>query len=196
MEIKNHANNISFGEFIIMPNHMHGILILENEDIDSPSDIDSPLDNDSPSDNDAQMDIVQTSLPGFFLTGHALSLRDPGKKSNPGNISNHGLNAQSGDKLSPGQNRFRNPEKKSISSIIGGYKSAVTKHARRLGFEFAWHPRFYDHIIRDQKAFHNISNYIINNPKKWQDDKLNGGKGNKVLEPTPTYGKIKWTDII
>ena len=72
----------------------------------------------------------------------------------------------------------------------------MTKHARRLGFEFAWHPRFWDHIIRDQRAFNNISNYIINNPKKWEQDKLNGGKGNQVLEPNEPYGETKWADLL
>lgn len=29
-EIKNHAINIELGDFIVMPNHVHGILILNN----------------------------------------------------------------------------------------------------------------------------------------------------------------------
>ncbi len=33
-EIKNHAKNIELGEFVVMPNHVHGILILDgNNDI-------------------------------------------------------------------------------------------------------------------------------------------------------------------
>jgi len=35
-----------------------------------------------------------------------------------------------------GQNRFQNQGKNTVSSIVGGYKSAVTKHVRRLGFDF------------------------------------------------------------
>jgi len=71
-----------------------------------------------------------------------------------------------------GQQRFQNIGKNSVSSIIGSYKSAVTKHAHRLGFEFAWQTRFHDHIIRDEKSFNTISNYIINNPVNWQEDKF------------------------
>ena len=41
---------------------------------------------------------------------------------------------------------------------------------------FAWQPRFYDHIIRNQKSYQNISEYIINNPLKWEDEPLNPGK--------------------
>ena len=32
-EIKNHAHNVELGEFIVMPNHIHGILILNNDDV-------------------------------------------------------------------------------------------------------------------------------------------------------------------
>lgn len=31
-EIKNHAKNIELGELVIMPNHIHGILILNGDD--------------------------------------------------------------------------------------------------------------------------------------------------------------------
>ncbi|UKT64510.1 transposase [Pedobacter mucosus] len=120
-EIKNHNKNLELGEFIVMPNHVHGILIL----------------NDAP--------VVQT--------GHALSLAPP-----PGQ--------------SIGQQRFQNQGKNTISSAIGSYKSAVTKHCNRLGFEFGWQPLFYDHVIRDEKSFSNISNYIENNPLNWGIDKF------------------------
>ncbi len=71
-----------------------------------------------------------------------------------------------------GQKRFQNQGKNTISSIIGSYKSAVTKHARRLGYEFAWQSRFYDHIIRDNNSFAKISEYIIDNPKNWKGDQF------------------------
>lgn len=64
------------------------------------------------------------------------------------------------------------PKTGSVSTIIRSYKSAVTKYAHRLGFEFEWQTRFYDHIIRDGKSYQNISDYIINNPARWQDDKF------------------------
>ncbi|MCG8475700.1 MAG: hypothetical protein MI784_09515 [Cytophagales bacterium] len=57
----------------------------------------------------------------------------------------HALAVHKGDyQKSPGKLRFQNLGKNSLSSIIGSYKSAVSKHARRLGFEFAWHTRFLD----------------------------------------------------
>lgn len=126
-EIKNHAKNIELGEFVVMPNHIHGILILNGND-----------DNENGNTN------VQT--------GHALS--------------------QLSQPTPDPTNRFQNIGKNSISSIIGGYKSAVSKHSHRLGYKFEWQTRFHDHIIRDEKSFHTISQYIINNPLKWDKDKF------------------------
>ncbi len=133
-EIKNHAKNVELGEFVVMPNHIHGILILNG--------IDNDINN--------------------VETGHAQSLQ-------------HGN--QSHNKLGTipetiGQQRFQNIGANSVSSIIGSYKSAVSKHANRLKLEFQWQTRFHDHIIRDDKSFQKISEYIINNPVYWKDDKF------------------------
>jgi REP element-mobilizing transposase RayT len=70
--------------------------------------------------------------------------------------------------------RFQNQGKNSLSSIVGGYKSAVSKHANRMGFEFSWQPRFYDHIIRDENSYETIANYIFTNPLNWDRDKFFG----------------------
>jgi len=122
-EIKNHAQNVELGEYIIMPNHIHGILILKNDEN------------------------------AVAEAGHALPLQNENDKT-------------------IGQKRFQNPGKNSVSSIVGSYKSAVSKHANRLGYEFAWQSRFHDHIIRDQQSFSRITNYIINNPANWKEDKF------------------------
>jgi len=133
-EIKNHTKNIELGEFIVMPNHIHGILILNGNDDDIADDDDINVE-----------------------TLHATSL-------------------QTSQQTSPQpKNEFMvsiSPKPKSVSTIIRSYKSAITKHAYRLGYDFAWQTRFYDHIIRDDKSFVRISNYIINNPVNWNDDKL------------------------
>jgi len=135
-EIKNHAPNIELGEFVVMPNHVHGILILNGND------------NNGNNGNDDNGNNVETT--------HALSLQ-----------------SQQSQQQTIGQKRFQNQGKNTLSSIIGSYKSAVSKHAHRLGFGFAWQSRFYDHIIRNQQSHQTISEYIINNPLKWNDDKFN-----------------------
>ncbi len=70
------------------------------------------------------------------------------------------------------QKRFQNQGKNTISLIIGSYKSAVTKHSHRLEYEFAWQSRFYDHIIRNDRSYNYIAQYIITNPQQLENDRF------------------------
>jgi REP element-mobilizing transposase RayT len=146
-EIPMHAPNVDLGDFIVMPNHIHGIVILnkpESKQLNNYLGFD-PLKNKENSIN-AETGIVNAET-GIINaeTGHALSL--------------------------PGDNRFQNIGKNTISSIIGSYKSAVTKHANRLGIENGWQTRFHDHIIRNDNEYQKISDYIVNNPNLWNEDR-------------------------
>jgi REP element-mobilizing transposase RayT len=118
LEIPEHFPFVQLSEFVIMPNHVHGILILT----------------------------------------HAKSNVDAGPLIKPAITK------------TPGQERFQNQGRNTVSSIIGGYKSAVTRHARRLGFEFQWQERFWDHVIHDNNEFRRIKKYIMDNPANWHDD--------------------------
>ena len=65
------------------------------------------------------------------------------------------------------------PKIKSLSELMGAYKTTVSKQIHLTGFmEFLWQRSFHEHIIRDEKAFETISDYIINNPINWQQDKF------------------------
>ena len=69
--------------------------------------------------------------------------------------------------------RFGKPVPNSLSSIIGSFKSAVTKRineSRKSPGAKVWQSRFYDHIIRNDNDLHRIRTYIQNNPLKWELD--------------------------
>ncbi len=60
---------------------------------------------------------------------------------------------------------------KSISELMGVYKTTTSKRIRQAGLEgFAWQRSFHDHIIRHEQAFQRIEQYIHNNPALWKDD--------------------------
>ncbi|WP_163411488.1 transposase [Flavobacterium ajazii] len=60
---------------------------------------------------------------------------------------------------------------KSVSSLMGALKTTSSKLIHRSGFEdFSWQRSFHDHIIRNEKSYQNISNYIDLNPEKWKSD--------------------------
>lgn len=55
-----------------------------------------------------------------------------------------------------------------IGQIINGYKGSVSKWCRNNGYSnFQWQPRYFDHIIRNEKDLHRIRLYIEYNPWRW-----------------------------
>lgn len=60
-----------------------------------------------------------------------------------------------------------------LGRIIRWFKGRVKFEAHKIKIGFKWQSRFHDRIIRDEKEFYFISEYIINNPKNW---------GEKILE--------------
>ncbi len=62
-----------------------------------------------------------------------------------------------------------------LSEIIRQFKtfSARRINARRATPGIAvWQRNYYEHIIRHQQSFENISNYIETNPARWNNDKF------------------------
>ena len=61
--------------------------------------------------------------------------------------------------------------KTDLTVIIGQYKMTVTKRIRaeKPGFQ-VWQRSFHDHVIRNQKSYEQIWQYIENNPLKWDED--------------------------
>jgi len=55
----------------------------------------------------------------------------------------------------------------SVGSIINQYKRICTIKIRSEGYDFEWQARFYDRIIRAGKEYSAIRKYIIMNPMKW-----------------------------
>jgi putative transposase len=73
---------------------------------------------------------------------------------------------------SPGQLRYQNQGRNTISSVVGSYKSVVSKSAHNIQGCFKWQDRFYDRLIQDNDSFNRICHYIQNNPKNWETDEL------------------------
>jgi putative transposase len=112
--IPKHFSGVELDEFIIMPNHIHGILIMIN--------------------------------------------------------NRQGLTISK-----PYQGEFGKPISGSISTIVGSFKSVVSKQVnilRNVKGASVWQRNYYEHIIRDDESLNRIRNYIINNPLAWKNDKL------------------------
>ena len=60
---------------------------------------------------------------------------------------------------------------KSLLSVVGSYKSYVTKYIHKFDpIRKVWQKSFHEHIIRNQKSYEKIWNYIETNPIRWEED--------------------------
>ncbi len=72
---------------------------------------------------------------------------------------------------------FTSPSK-TIGSIVRGFKIGVTKWLRNYRMEdypiqrMVWQRDYYEHVIRDEKEYCKITDYIVNNAAKWRDDRF------------------------
>ncbi len=147
-EIPSHFPFVQLGEFVVMPNHVHGIIIIDKTGYDG--DVRNGAIVETPNLG------VSTVAPNHTVINnqnHA-TIDIP-----PDNI---GKTTAASAKWKPGI----------LESIINQYKRICTINARKINSGFSWQPRFHDHIIRNHESFQRISNYIINNPVNWQDDKF------------------------
>lgn len=153
LEIPNHFPNVVLHEHIVMPNHVHGILELKQNNV---------------------VDVGTrhvVSLPDKTGTtvgaSHVMPL--PGNPDNP--IGTRHVVPQQQEQQN--QNQFSKPISGSVSVIIQQYKSSVKRWCKKNNYpHFQWQSRFHDHIIRNEESYQRISEYIINNPKNWKEDKF------------------------
>lgn len=137
-----------------MPNHIHGIIIINNE---RRGVLHTPCLNNVYMSELQKPHVLHTSVVNNLYS----SVPDPG-------VCNTPLQKTIDCEFwSPSNN---------IGAIVRGYKSAVTKQINILDSgrynrsSIVWQRSFYEHIIRNEKSYQNISDYIVNNPSKWNTD--------------------------
>ena len=65
----------------------------------------------------------------------------------------------------------KNTKKPSLDNVIGSYKAGVTRRIRKIKPEIdVWQRSFHDHIIRNEKDYLKIWEYIQHNDQKWEAD--------------------------
>ena len=66
---------------------------------------------------------------------------------------------------------IENSGKHSLNTVIGQYKSGVTRKIREFDQgRIVWQRSYHDHVIRTEKQYLKIWEYIDNNPIKWELD--------------------------
>ena len=66
------------------------------------------------------------------------------------------------------------PKIKSVSSLIGAFKTTTSKSIHLAGnYSFSWQRSFHDRIVNDSRKYDLINKYITENPKLWSQDIFN-----------------------
>ena len=189
--------NLFCETFVIMPDHIHGLVRLEKRTefklIGEKEIDDTEFDGNAINENqiyDADLDdnpindnqINENPIEGNPINENPIDVTqidvthvETHSSASLQKLQNHGV-------------AYRPP--KSLSSFAGGFKSAVTKRinetpARRYCRDAQqcvstkseksqkinhqiWQPRFHDRIVRNQEEYNRIFKYIQDNPKNWK----------------------------
>ena len=166
--------NISLGPFIVMPDHLHGIIKIEKE-IKADnflkailSHSNTGVETDKPNPNliggNQVGGVLQPPQLDYFLSGRL-------QEETCGRLQNARDRVQNARDNSCFKNpNFRSPSQ-TLGAILRGFMGTVTSqinHLRNTPGEKIWQRGFHDHIIRNKWSYHRISIYIRNNPKKWK----------------------------
>jgi REP element-mobilizing transposase RayT len=149
-------SNVELGEFIIMPNHIHGIIrLLGRGKSHLPSNHNQIYTHDGTGESHSPNDQNESNSPN-----------NQGECNSPNNQNESNSPNNQGECNSP----LRSPSQ-TIGAIVRGYKSSVTKQLGLMGLtDKLWQRNYYEHIIRNEQSHQRISNYISHNPEKWKDD--------------------------
>lgn len=132
--------NIKLHEFIVMPNHIHGIIEIKET---------SPLGKQ----NNIGKFHSPSQTVGAFVRGY--------KGATTKRIKAF---------------RFNSKKYENLLGATEGQPGAMSESPLPLHLipteKSIWQRDYYEHIIRDRRAYHNISNYIRNNPRSRQKDKF------------------------
>lgn len=136
--------------FVVMPNHVHGIVCL------------------------VPPEVADVSPRGYDLTV-GLTSSSTESASSEGVIGTHGDAS-----LRPRSDHIRQEDgrphrcAKSLGSMIAGFKGAATKRInQRRGTPGAavWQSRYHDRILRNEKEWRRCRWYIEHNPARWHRDR-------------------------
>ncbi len=140
-------------EFVIMPNHLHAIVIINNP-------------------NDVVANVVANANVVVVETHGRASLRSSPSSASPSSASSNEkpiMPTRLPKSISSFIAGFKSGVNSKIDDFIDENALNMPKFNRNNHF---FQPNYHDHIIRNDAEYHRIKNYIINNPVNWNKDKF------------------------
>ncbi len=167
-EIPQKFQCVDIDTFIIMPNHVHGIIIINRECRDLIHQV--PIDNFIKNNNVGLMNQAPTK-------NHSIDKK--GCLMNQAPTKNHAPAKSQISKMNQTQNKTKNwilmqNSKRTVGKIIRYFKAKTAKIVHDKFFpSFQWQRNYYEHTVRSARELDSIREYIINNPIKWALDREN-----------------------
>lgn len=150
--IPEHMPMVVCDAFVVMPNHVHGIIVITDVAAGSSADNGSSSVGGVGAANSPPLQIPATN--------------DPGRSDDPGETT------------TPRRPPIAIMVKNSLGHIMQTFKAAVSRQAIRDGLmprgTPIWQRGYYESIIRDAAAHDRIARYIRDNPMNWKGDRFNG----------------------
>jgi len=148
--IPEHFGSTALGAFVVMPNHLHGILRIVGRN-EVGATYASPV--PGPSFH------APTAVPAVPHQSQPTPATDTDERA-----------THASPLPSPG------PRPGSVGAIVGAYKSAVSRlinTCRGLPGTLIWQRDYYEHLIRNGTEWTRIQDYIVSNPSHWAEDREN-----------------------
>jgi putative transposase len=158
--------NIDIAEFVVMPNHIHGIIAIGNGDIDG-------------MDTNGRGTMHRAPTDGTEKFGKSTSNTIP--TIGNGDMDGMDTNGRGTMHRAPtdGTEKFGKSTSNTIPTIVRGYKAAVTTQVNILRDSPqcpVWQRNYYENVVRSEAEYLRIAAYILNNPRQWPEGSLHHGK--------------------
>ena len=139
--IPEHFPHVYLNEYIIMPNHMHGIIVIVADHRVCPNGLNNKI------------------------------LKDEHMKSSPKNQNGEIKGQSQGIVPTEGGLSLGNVVQRFKSLTTNRYIEGIKQNGWSSFNKKLWQRNYYEHIIRNEKDLTRIREYIVNNPLKWPEDK-------------------------
>ena len=160
--------------FVVMPNHIHLIVFIDEPRRDASNA--SPITASNASQTAASRASHSPNAPCASHSPNAPCASHENTKTDASDDGDVFDNRDAFDaslrRRGDDGNKF-GPQKRNLASVVRGIKSAVKSYANQNNIPFAWQSRYHDRIIRDRHEMNRIAEYIENNVINWAMDKYN-----------------------
>ena len=165
LTIPEHFPHVELDHYIVMPNHVHGILRIVRPSVHS-----SRVHN-------TETKVGAKDFSPLQGNGQANGMRNDdgtvGANNHSPIVESRRANRSRGEGCRPRESRACGTSK-TIGSAIRGFKIGVTRWVRQNTRVYnVWQRNYYEHVIRNEESLMQIRQYIDENPLRWSDDPEN-----------------------